>query len=101
MASYGMYRFLKAEIFKKNPDFEGIRGDFEKSYHTPIFSNSTKSCHVPVNETEIICPSGAISLAVSDTGTKPFSGGLINFSCTQSLTQAAEPDLWKSTVTSA
>ena len=52
----------------------------------------------PIFPTEIYCANGAISLDLSDNSSKVFSGGLVTFSCTQSMTQATEPDLWQSTI---
>lgn len=70
-------------------NFRGHIGDVQLSI--------APNCFQDFNGT-INCPNGAISLDLSDGGFKPYTGGVVQFTCTQSLTQPADPDLWKSTI---
>ena len=74
-------------------NFNGNAGDIQLSSApncTPVL--------MPTGLTEINCANGAISLDLSDSSEKYFTGGLVTFSCTQSMNQAAEPDLWQSSI---
>ena len=63
-------------------------------------NDTASGCH---GVGSVDCPAGQIELLLDDTGPNAFigKGTLVNFGCTQSLTQSAEPDLWASTVTIA
>lgn len=60
--------------------------------------STAPSCHQNNATGFIDCPNGAVTLNMADTGAYAYASDLINFACTQSLDQAAEPNLWESTI---